>query len=66
MKQLIPVKIYEKTLKKIVFIVFLGGICSLDFSCTGKSLLSVGLEDAHNVTVWRWQEGKVLFFSLIR
>ncbi|XP_012942464.1 echinoderm microtubule-associated protein-like 6 isoform X2 [Aplysia californica] len=33
------------------------GICSVDFSCTGKNLVSVGLEDEHNVTVWRWQDG---------
>ena len=37
-----------------------GGICSLDFSCTGKMLLTVGLEEEHNVTVWRWQDGKSL------
>ena len=32
------------------------GVCSVDFSCTGKYVVSVGLE--HNVTVWRWQEGR--------
>jgi WD40 repeat protein len=35
-----------------------GGVCSLDFSCTGKMLLTVGLEPTHNVSVWRWQEGE--------
>ncbi|XP_055878559.1 echinoderm microtubule-associated protein-like 6 isoform X2 [Biomphalaria glabrata] len=33
------------------------GVCSLDFSCTGKNLVSVGLEDEHNIIVWRWQDG---------
>ncbi|XP_021339657.1 echinoderm microtubule-associated protein-like 6, partial [Mizuhopecten yessoensis] len=32
------------------------GVCAVDFSCSGKYLLSVGLEDDHNVIVWRWQE----------
>ncbi|XP_071162130.1 echinoderm microtubule-associated protein-like 6 [Mytilus edulis] len=31
------------------------GVCSLDFSCSGKFLLSVGLDN--NIAVWRWQEG---------
>ncbi|KAK7103893.1 echinoderm microtubule-associated protein-like 6 [Littorina saxatilis] len=34
-----------------------GGICSVDFSCTGKMLLTVGLEEDHDLTVWRWQDG---------
>ncbi|GFN97686.1 echinoderm microtubule-associated protein-like 6 [Plakobranchus ocellatus] len=33
------------------------GICSVDFSCTGKNIVTVGLEDDHNVVVWRWQDG---------
>ncbi|XP_050404782.1 echinoderm microtubule-associated protein-like 6 [Patella vulgata] len=33
------------------------GVCSVDFSCTGKLLLSVGLEEEHNLAVWRWQDG---------
>ncbi|XP_033734062.1 echinoderm microtubule-associated protein-like 6 [Pecten maximus] len=33
------------------------GVCAVDFSCSGKYVLSVGLEDDHNVIVWRWQEG---------
>ncbi|ESO87658.1 hypothetical protein LOTGIDRAFT_166239 [Lottia gigantea] len=36
------------------------GVCSVDFSCTGKLLLSVGLEDDHNLAVWRWQDGTYL------
>lgn len=34
------------------------GICSVDFSCTGKNLVTVGLEDEHNIVIWRWQDGK--------
>ncbi|XP_072318733.1 echinoderm microtubule-associated protein-like 6, partial [Eucyclogobius newberryi] len=33
---------------------------SLNFSATGKLLLSVGLDPEHTVTVWRWQEGSVM------
>ena len=33
------------------------GVCAVDFSCSGKFLLSVGLEEDHCVAVWRWQEG---------
>ncbi|KAJ8309461.1 hypothetical protein KUTeg_014335 [Tegillarca granosa] len=33
------------------------GVCSVVFSCTGKYVLTVGLEDDHKVVVWRWQEG---------
>ena len=33
------------------------GVCSVNFSCTGKLLLTVGLDDHHTVTVWRWAEG---------
>ncbi|XP_060573407.1 echinoderm microtubule-associated protein-like 6 [Ruditapes philippinarum] len=34
------------------------GVCAVDFSCTGKYVVTVGLEN--NVTVWRWQEGACL------
>ena len=34
------------------------GVCSANFSCTGKLLLTVGLDDNHTVTIWRWAEGK--------
>ena len=33
------------------------GVCSVNFSCTGKLLLTVGLDDRHTVTIWRWAEG---------
>ena len=43
------------------------GVCVVNFSCTGKLLLTVGLDDEHSVAVWRWQEGEhfyiVLWFS---
>ena len=34
------------------------GVCVVDFSCSGKMLLSVGLDDNHSLAVWRWQEGE--------
>lgn len=33
------------------------GVCSVDFSCNGKLLLAVGLDERHSITVWRWAEG---------
>jgi WD40 repeat protein len=33
------------------------GVCSVDFSSSGKILMSVGLEGSPTVVVWRWQEG---------
>ena len=34
------------------------GVCCVDFSCGGKLLLTVGLDEQHTVAVWRWQEGR--------
>ncbi|KAI4787308.1 hypothetical protein KUCAC02_036547, partial [Chaenocephalus aceratus] len=33
------------------------GVGYVNFSATGKLLLSVGVEPEHTITVWRWQEG---------
>ncbi|XP_041958628.1 echinoderm microtubule-associated protein-like 6 [Alosa sapidissima] len=33
------------------------GVGYVNFSATGKLLLSVGVEPEHSITVWRWQEG---------
>ncbi|KAJ8392415.1 hypothetical protein AAFF_G00075400 [Aldrovandia affinis] len=33
------------------------GVGYVNFSATGKLLLSVGVEPEHTLTVWRWQEG---------
>ncbi|XP_028844275.1 echinoderm microtubule-associated protein-like 6 isoform X1 [Denticeps clupeoides] len=33
------------------------GISYVNFSATGKLLLSVGVDPDHTITVWRWQEG---------
>lgn len=33
------------------------GVGYVNFSATGKLLLSVGVEPEHAITVWRWQEG---------
>ncbi|XP_068597059.1 echinoderm microtubule-associated protein-like 6 [Brachionichthys hirsutus] len=36
------------------------GVCYVNFSATGRLLLSVGVEPEHTITVWRWQEGSKL------
>ena len=36
----------------------------MDFSCSGKLLLTVGLDDDHSIGVWRWQEGEDLIFYM--
>ncbi|MGH0132992.1 UNVERIFIED_CONTAM: hypothetical protein FKN15_059554 [Acipenser sinensis] len=33
------------------------GVSYVNFSATGKLLLSVGVDPEHTITVWRWQEG---------
>lgn len=35
------------------------GVGYVNFSATGKLLLSVGVEPEHTITVWRWQEGEL-------
>ncbi|KAM6956797.1 echinoderm microtubule-associated protein-like 6 [Aplochiton taeniatus] len=36
------------------------GVCALDFSVDGKSLVSVGLDDHHSIVVWDWKKGEKL------
>ncbi|XP_075907401.1 echinoderm microtubule-associated protein-like 6 isoform X4 [Nelusetta ayraudi] len=36
------------------------GVGYVNFSATGKLLLSVGVEPEHTITVWRWQEGTMV------
>ena len=36
------------------------GVGYVNFSATGKLLLSVGVDAEHSITVWRWQEGEPL------
>lgn len=36
------------------------GVGYVNFSATGKLLLSVGVEPEHTITVWRWQEGEIM------
>lgn len=38
------------------------GVSYVNFSATGKLLLSVGVEPEHTITVWRWQEGGLHFY----
>ena len=33
------------------------GVGYVNFSATGKLLLSVGVDPEHTIAVWRWQEG---------
>jgi len=33
------------------------GVNYVNFSATGKLLVSVGVDPEHTITVWRWQEG---------
>lgn len=39
------------------------GVGYVNFSATGKLLLSVGVEPEHTITVWRWQEGEKVAFQ---
>lgn len=34
------------------------GVNYVNFSATGKLLVSVGVDPEHTITVWRWQEGR--------
>ncbi|KAM7408259.1 hypothetical protein PAMA_002117 [Pampus argenteus] len=36
------------------------GVCALDFSADGKSLVSVGVDDGHSIVVWDWKRGEKL------
>ncbi|XP_047458383.1 echinoderm microtubule-associated protein-like 6 isoform X2 [Mugil cephalus] len=36
------------------------GVCALDFSADGKSLVSVGVDDEHSIVVWDWKRGEKL------
>ncbi|XP_068183951.1 echinoderm microtubule-associated protein-like 6 isoform X2 [Antennarius striatus] len=36
------------------------GVCALDFSADGRSLVSVGVDDGHSVVVWDWKRGEKL------
>lgn len=36
------------------------GVCALDFSAEGKTLVSVGVDDGHSVVIWDWKRGEKL------
>ncbi|XP_071235743.1 echinoderm microtubule-associated protein-like 6 isoform X1 [Salvelinus alpinus] len=36
------------------------GVCALDFSADGKSLVSVGIDDHHSIILWDWRKGEKL------
>ena len=33
------------------------GVCAVNFSCNGKLLVTVGIDAAHSIAVWKWAEG---------
>lgn len=41
------------------------GVNYINFSATGKLLVSVGVDPEHTITVWRWQEGNKLCGTLL-
>ena len=34
------------------------GVCAVNFSCNGKLLVTVGIDAAHSIAVWKWAEGE--------
>uniref|UniRef100_A0A3P8UFH2 EMAP like 6 n=1 Tax=Cynoglossus semilaevis TaxID=244447 RepID=A0A3P8UFH2_CYNSE len=36
------------------------GVCSLDFTADGKSLISVGIDEFHTIVIWDWKKGERL------
>ncbi|PFX18604.1 Echinoderm microtubule-associated protein-like 6 [Stylophora pistillata] len=36
------------------------GVCAVNFSCNGKLLVTVGIDAAHSIAVWKWAEGHKL------
>ncbi|XP_015240079.1 PREDICTED: echinoderm microtubule-associated protein-like 6 [Cyprinodon variegatus] len=42
------------------------GVCALDFSADGKSLVSVGVDDGHSIVVWDWKRGEKLATARIQ
>ncbi|KAM7447232.1 Echinoderm microtubule-associated protein-like 5 [Porites harrisoni] len=39
------------------------GVCAVHFSCNGKLLVTVGIDAAHSIAVWKWAEGSKLASS---
>ncbi|XP_020620193.1 echinoderm microtubule-associated protein-like 6, partial [Orbicella faveolata] len=39
------------------------GVCAVNFSCNGKLLVTVGIDAAHSIAVWKWAEGSKLASS---
>ncbi|XP_026868113.2 echinoderm microtubule-associated protein-like 6 isoform X4 [Electrophorus electricus] len=36
------------------------GVCALEFTADGKSLVSVGIDDGHSIVMWDWKKGEKL------
>lgn len=39
------------------------GVCAVNFSCNGKLLVTVGIDAAHSIAVWKWAEGEYIYVS---
>ena len=39
------------------------GVCSVNFSSSGRYLVSVGIDDQHSIAVHKWADGKYSFIS---
>ncbi|KAM9770291.1 LOW QUALITY PROTEIN: echinoderm microtubule-associated protein-like 6 [Menidia menidia] len=37
-----------------------GGVCALEFTADGKSLISVGIDEFHSIVIWDWKKGERL------
>ncbi|XP_033122529.1 echinoderm microtubule-associated protein-like 6 [Anneissia japonica] len=54
------IHVWDATTKKTISILrgfHTKGVCSLNFSATGKLLISVGIDEDHSIAIWRWQDG---------
>ncbi|KAA8578091.1 hypothetical protein FQN60_011515, partial [Etheostoma spectabile] len=36
------------------------GVCALEFTADGKSLISVGIDEFHSIVIWDWKKGERL------
>lgn len=51
---------YSKETLSILKSVHEKGVCSIDFSGSGRYLASAGLENKHRISIWKWQEGMLM------
>ena len=36
------------------------GICGVNFSSSGRYLLTIGLDNEHSIAIWKWIDGMIL------